>query len=112
MIARNPNSAGFDKADVLIGVVARVLSGGADEFEVKFEDGQEHVFATKGLTGFFVASFPSDSQEAAELRKQLCSLTEKPAKINIRGVGYKLVGEIFDCFGEDAFRVTIRSVKM
>jgi hypothetical protein len=98
-IARNP--------DVLAEVVARVLSAGATEFEVEYEDGEEHVVAFCGAAGVGVAAFRSDSDDAQELRRQLYALHKKRRKITHAGIDYVLHVKVFDSFGEDAFRVTI-----
>lgn len=98
-IARNP--------DVLAEVVARVLSTGATEFEMEYEDGEEHVVAFCGAAGVRVAAFRSDSDDAQELRRRLSALEKKRRKIIHAGIEYALRVKVFDSFGEDAFRVTI-----
>ena len=98
-IAKNP--------DVLAEVVARVLSTGATEFEMEYEDGQEHVVAFCGAAGVGVAAFRSDSDGAQELRRQLYALGKKRRKIIHAGIEYALRVKVFDSFGENAFRVTI-----
>ena len=98
-IARNP--------DVLAEVVARVLAAGATEFEVEYQDGEEHVVAFSGAVGVGVAAFPSASKDAKDLRRQLYAVSKKRGKILHAGVEYGLRVKIFDSFGEDAFRVTI-----
>ena len=98
-IARNP--------DVLAEVVARVLAAGATEFEVEYEDGEEHVVAFSGAVGVGVAAFPSASEDGQDLRRQLYAVSKKRRKILHAGAEYGLRVKIFDSFGEDAFRVTI-----
>jgi hypothetical protein len=100
--ARNP--------DVLAEVVARVLSAGATEFEVEYEDGEEQVVAFSGTVGVGVATFRSDSDDAQELRRQLYALKKKRRKIIHAGIEYVLRVKVFDSFGEDAFRVTIARI--
>src|SRR6478609_6319453 len=107
MIAQGPNAAGSEKSDILADIVAQVLSAGATEFEVAYKDGQEEIFAMKGPVGFGIVSLRSSTDEAKELRAQLYALKKKRRKIKIHGVDYLLLGEIFDSFGEDAFRVSI-----
>jgi hypothetical protein len=111
MIAPRPDATCSEKQDVLAGVVARVLAVGATEFEVEYKDGEERVFATHGPAGFGTGSFPTDSPEATALREQLYNLKKKGRKIICGGVEYFLRVEIFDSFGEDAFRVAITKVK-
>ena len=98
-IVRNP--------DVLAEVVARVLATGASEFELEYKDGEEHVVAFSGAVGVGVAAFPSDSEDAQELRRQLYAGNKKGRKILHAGAVFALRVKIFDSFGEDAFRVTI-----
>jgi hypothetical protein len=45
------------------------------------------------------------------LRAQLYRLEKKSRQIEMDGVDYLLRSEIFDSFGEDAFRVTITPAK-
>ena len=63
--------------------------------------------AFSGAVGVGVAAFPSDSEDAQELRRQLYAVNKKSRKIIHAGVEYGLRVKIFDSFGEDAFRVTI-----
>jgi hypothetical protein len=98
-IARNP--------DVLAEVVARVLAAGTTEFEVEYEDGEEHVVAFSGAAGVGVAAFPAASEDGQELRRQLYAASKKRRKILHAGAEYGLRVKIFDSFGENAFRVTI-----
>jgi len=93
---------------VLDEVVDRVLATGATEFEVEYKDRQEHVVAFSGPVGVGVAAFRSDSDDAQELRSQLYALKKKRRKMIHAGVEYVLRVTIFDSFGEDAFRVTIK----
>jgi hypothetical protein len=97
--------------DVVAEVVARVLATGATEFEVEYKDGEELVVAFNGAVGVGVAAFRSGSADAQELRRQLYALKKKKRKITHAGVEYALRVEIFDSFGEDAFRGTITKSK-
>jgi hypothetical protein len=90
--------------DILTDIINQVLAAGANKFEVEYKDGEEHICV---MHGFCIASLQSASDEAQELRAQLYRLEEKPGKVQIDGVDYLLRGEIFDSFGEDAFRVEI-----
>ena len=107
MIARNSKATGSTKPDILTNIVVQVLSAGATEFEVEYKDGQEEVCVMRGPIGFGIASLPSSSEEAKELRAQLYALKKKRRKIELDGVDHVLRVEIFDSFGEDAFRVSI-----
>ena len=93
--------------DVLAEVVARVLAVGATEFEVERKDGEELVLACNGALGVGIAAYRSNSDKAPELRRQLYAAKKKRRKIVHAGVMYALRVEIFDSFGENAFRGTI-----
>ena len=107
MIVRNSNSESANKPDILTSIVVQVLAAGATEFEVEYKDGQEEVCVMRGPIGFGIASLKSASEEAKELRAQLYAIKKKRRKIEIDGVDHCLGVEIFDSFGEDAFRVSI-----
>lgn len=98
-IPRNP--------DVLAEVVARVLATGTTQFEVEYKDREEHVVAFSGAVGVGVVVFPADSGDARELRRQLYAVKNKSRKMIHAGSGVWAACEIFDSFGEDAFRVSI-----
>ena len=93
--------------DVLAELVGRVLAAGATEFEMEYKDGEELVVAFSGAVGFGVAAFPSGSEDAQELRRQLYAVSKKRRKLLHAGLEYELRVKIFDSFGEDAFRATI-----
>jgi hypothetical protein len=103
----NSNSASPNKPDLLANIVAQVLSEGATEFEVEYKDGEEQVCVMRGPIGFGILSLQSSSDEAKELRAQLYDLKKRRRKIEIDRVDYVLRVEVFDSFGEDAFRVSI-----
>ncbi len=102
-----PKTTGSGKPDILTDIVAQVLSAGATEFEVEYKDGEEQICAMSGAVGFSVASLPSASDDARQLRSELYGSRKKRARINVFGVDYRLCVEVFDSFGEDAFRVII-----
>jgi hypothetical protein len=107
MAIRSPTGADPQKPDVLTDVVAKVLSIGANEFEVEYKDGHEEICAMRGPIGFGVASLKSSSAQAQELRTRLCDAKKKRQRVIVDGNEYVLRVEIFESFGEDAFRVTI-----
>ena len=107
MIASRSDASGSEKPDILTNIVAQVLSAGAIEFEVEYKDENEEICVMRGPIGFGIASLPSSSDEAKELRAQLYGLKKKRRMIVVDGVDYLLRVEIFDSFGEDAFRVTV-----
>jgi hypothetical protein len=107
MIAPRPDAAGSNKPDVLACIVTQVLSAGATEFEVEYKDGHEEICVMRGPIGFGIASLRSSSDEAQELRAQLYAAKKKRKKLAVADMNYVLVVEVFDSFGEDAFRVAI-----
>lgn len=96
-----------DKTGLLTHVLTKVLAAGASAFEVEYKDRYERVFALNGPLGVGVAEFRSGTAEAAALRRELYALRGKGKKITVSGVEYLLRVEVFDSFGEDAFRVTV-----
>jgi hypothetical protein len=91
-------------------VVAKALRAGADSIEVEYKDQHEWVFAIGGGIGFGIASFDSSSAEAKALRKELYALKKKKKRIAIDGAEYELRVQVYDSFGEDAFRIVPRRV--
>ena len=94
--------------DILVQLVLDTIRHGADEFVVDYKDGYEEVCAMNSNIGIGIASLESSSEETGELRKKLYAMTKKRETITIQGTTYNLRAEIFDSFGEDAFRVTIQ----
>lgn len=83
---------------------------GADLLEVEYKDGYEEVFAEKGGLGYGIARFRSSSSEAVTLRKELHRIAKRKRRIAVGGSQYELRGSVYECFGEDAFRVELRRV--
>ena len=93
--------------NILIHIVDQVLAAGATKFQVEYKDGQEHICVLHGAVGFGIAALQSSSAEAQDLRVQLYSLGKKPGTLEIDRIVYQMRVQIFDSFGEDAFRVEI-----
>jgi len=91
-------------------VVAKALRTGADSIEVEYKHPHEWVFAIGGGIGFGIASFDGSSAEAKALRKELYALKKKKKRIAIDGAEYELRVQVYDSFGEDAFRILPRRV--
>lgn len=83
------------------------LSCGAQSIEVEYKDGREQVFALKGGIALNTANFASRSPDARELRENLYAARKKPARTAIGGEVWILKVDVYDSFGEDAFRVRI-----
>ena len=83
------------------------LSCGADSLEVKYENGRQWVFASKGDTSFSTANYRSSSRNAKQLRENLYAARKKPVRTAIGGQVWILKVEVHQSFDEDAFRVRI-----
>jgi len=94
--------------DILLELVAKTLAVGAYEMQVEYEDRKEHVFAFQEGVGFGIASLDASSEEARALREALYQIRRKQKIVTIEGVKYRLRARIYESFGEDVFRVTIK----
>ena len=93
---------------MLTDVVSKVLAVGGSAFEVEYKHPDERVFAFSGPVGVGVAAYRSGTTEAQGLRRELFALRRRRKKITVSGVEYVLRVEVFDSFGEHAFRVTLQ----
>jgi hypothetical protein len=96
-------------ADVLAGLISKAIEFRADEIEYK--DGYEEVFAMRDCLGTGVGRIESDSEEARALRQLLHKVKGK-TKIRVDGDDYQIRVAIHESFGEDAFRVSFRRLKL
>jgi repressor LexA len=94
-------------ATLLEGLCGHALSLGAQSIEVEYKDRREWVFANIGSTGVGIASYPSSSANAKELRANLQAAAKRPVRTVIGGQVYILKAGVFESFGEDAFSVSI-----
>ena len=92
---------------VLLEFVAGAIEDGADQLEVEYKDGHEEVYAFRGNVGHGMARLASGSPEAEQLREELWGLRRKRKRVHVGGAEHLLQVEIFDSFGEQAFRVRI-----
>jgi hypothetical protein len=86
------------------------LSCGTDSIQVEYKDGREWVYVRDGDQAFSVANFASSSHEGKGLRETLYAASKKPLRSALAGQVWTLNVEIYDNFGEDAFRVSIDPV--
>lgn len=102
----------IDKADSSGDLIARLVGDalrlGGNELDVEYKDGHESVCAMRNNVGIGIASLPSSSADARQLRDRLYAMTKKKDSVTIQGKSYTLKAELYDSFGEDAFRVAIR----
>ncbi|HEX3747741.1 MAG TPA: hypothetical protein VHW09_27585 [Bryobacteraceae bacterium] len=83
------------------------LACGAESIEVEHKDRAEWILARKGETVFRIATFVSAGRDAKELRENLAAVRRKPLRTAIAGQVWILTVEVYERFGEDAFRVRI-----
>lgn len=96
-------------------LAAEAIRHGATALDIEYKDGYEEVVAARGvadygIVGFGMAKFRSSSPEAISLRKALYRLVKRKRRITVGGYQYELRGRVYDSFGENAFRVQLRSV--
>jgi hypothetical protein len=105
------NDIANKKDSPLTKIASKAIEVGASELEIEYKDGHEEIFAMKGVQGFGLARLASNSEEAAFLRDELYMIGKrKRGRIRIAGAQYTVKVEIFDSFGEDAFRVTLEKI--
>ena len=66
--------------------------------------------ALPGSERISATSFDRSSAEAKALREELYALKKKKKRIAIDGAEYELRVQVYDSFGEDAFRILPRRV--
>jgi hypothetical protein len=91
-------------------LVAEAIRRGADALEVEYKDQHEEVAAMRGQFEVGIASIPSSSPEAVELRRELYGIAKKRRRLMVGELAYELRVRAYDSFGEDAFRVQLRRV--
>ena len=99
-------------SSVLLDLISKAIDAGADALEVEHKDGREQCCAMKGRLGFGIASFESGSTEGSSLRQDLYRMSKKTGNaVDLSDRNYHLEVQVFDSFGDDAFRITIRASK-
>ena len=98
-----------ETSDVLLELVARAIKAGADDMKIEYKNGREEVFPVSSGIGVAIAGLDSKSKEARLLREELYAIAKKKRVVRISGCAYAMRVQIFDSFGEDAFRITITS---
>jgi len=66
-------------------LVAEAIRLGADALAVEYKDGHEEVAATRGQLGVGIASLPSSSPEAEQLRRELYGIAKKRRRVTVGG---------------------------
>jgi len=101
-----------DKKTILDGLAAQAIRLGADELEVEHKDGREVVFVMKSGMGVGISNLLGSSRQAGAFCRDLYAVTKKKRRVIVDDVTYDLRCHIFDSFGEDAFRVELRRLKL
>ena len=95
---------------VLEQLAREALDLGADALEVEYRDGHEEVVAYMGALGREIARLRSGTPQASALRQDLYATRRRLLRFNARGQEYGLRAEVYENFGEDAFRVELRAL--
>ncbi len=93
---------------VLTQLLSKAVEVEVARIEVEYKDGYEEIYAVKGNLGYGFR-LRSSSKEAFALRRELYSIPKKGKKLNILGKEYLVKVKIVNSFGEDAFRVIVKS---
>ena len=96
-----------ERESILEFFAAEAIRLGADELEVEYDEGKDHIYALKGGSGFSIASLPWSTA----LRKELSATTRRKRVIEVDGAKVELRATSFDSFGETAYRVELRRVE-
>jgi hypothetical protein len=91
-------------------LASEAILQGADTIEIEHKDGYEEVYFMKGGTGSGI-TLPSPSPEVRSLLRELQGIAKRGRRVTVDGCAYDLRVRIWDSFGEDAFRVSLRRVR-
>ena len=91
-------------------LAAEAIRRGVDLLDVEYKDGYEEVVAAKAGVGHGITRFRSSSPEAMTLREELHRIAKREQRVTVDGAQYELRGNVYESFGEDAFRVQLRRV--
>jgi hypothetical protein len=93
---------------VLEQLAREALDLGADTLEVEYRDGHDEVVAYSGALGREIARLRSGTPQASALRQDLYATKRRLLRFTAQGQEYGLRAEVYENFGEDAFRVELR----
>ena len=91
-------------------LASEAIRQGADTIEIEHKDGYEEVYFMKGGAGSGI-TLPSPSPEVRSLLRELHGIAKRGHRVTVDGCEYDLRVRIWDSFGEDAFRVSLRRVR-
>jgi hypothetical protein len=91
-------------------LASEAIRQGADAIEIEYKDGYEEVYFMKGGAGSGI-TLPSTSPEVRSLLRELHGIAKRGHRVTVDGCEYDLRVRIWDSFGEDAFRVSLRRLR-
>jgi len=97
------------EVSVLEELAREALDLGADVLEVEYRDGHEEVVAYMGAVGRQIARLPSGTPQASALRRDLYATKRRLLRFTSHEQEYELRADVYENFGEDAFRVELRA---
>ena len=102
-----------DRMSIIEELAAETICAGGDAVEVEYKDGYEEVFPVKGQFGTSIGfRLDRSSQEAKSLREELYKIAKKRRRLTVSGREYELRCRIYENFGEHAFRLEWKPVKL
>ena len=94
-------------------LASETIRAGGDAVEVEYKDGYEEVFPVKGQFDTSIGfRLDRSSQEAKSLREELYKIAKKRRRLTVGGREYELRCRIYENFGEHAFRLEWKPVKL
>ena len=107
-----PDRRAAQPIGILEETAAKAIRSGADAVEVEYKDGYEEIYPVGGPVGTSIGfALKSSTKEAKTLRADLYGLSKKRKHITVDGREYELRCELYESFGEHAFRLRWKSVK-
>jgi hypothetical protein len=91
-------------------LASEAIRQSAETIEIEHKDGYEEVYFMKGGAGSGI-SLPSPSPEVRSLLRELYGIAKGGRQVTVDGCAYDLRVRIWDSFGEDAFRVSLRRLR-
>jgi hypothetical protein len=96
---------------ILEEIASKVIRSGGDAVDVEYKDGYEEICAMSGPVGVSIGvRLKSSSKEAKSLRADLYNIAKKRRRVTVDGRQYELQCQVYDSFGEDAFRLQWKTV--
>ena len=91
-------------------LASEAIRQGADTIEIEHKDGYEEVYFIKGGAGAGI-TLPSPSPAGRSLLRELHGIAKRGHRVTVDGCEYDRRVHIWDSFGEDAFRVSLRRMR-